>query len=280
MQRPILILATVFGLTLFVTGAAAQEPTASPATTSTPTTVQPSPEPTTPPIAPTPFPTPGPATNAAITFRLIEDTNGNGVRDDGDMPPSLDTGRPRVFISPWSDPSVLAFMVEMADDGSISMLRIPAGDYSWRLYWPGGFIDPPAADHLPHILRGAFTVHDDGTVSAPAPYPAEWPGLPGERFDPVLDRPVLGPPPEIIFLARKDPGVLAVTTGFLPRISAIGTLDVSSALLGAPPPPIVVPDAGSGDRPPQSEPYTWLLVPFAIALALVTAVTFQLLRRG
>lgn len=237
------------------------------------------PEPPTATIVPgaTPFPTPGPATNASITFRMIEDKNGNRYRDGEDGPPGVETGRVGLFLTAWGRSEPGSMHVEMSDSGEITLARIPAGDYDWRMYWPSGFIDPPSSQALPHLLLGAFKVHPDGSVTAPEPLPDRWPsalGVEGPPFDPVRDRTVLGSPPREILLARKTEGVIAGVPGTDGAVfaSAIGRIDVGAALFGQRP-PIAAPDTGAGPSP--SGP-PWLLL---MASAMMVGVAYALLRR-
>jgi hypothetical protein len=164
-------------------------------------------------------------------------------------------------------------MVEMADDGAIGFRRIPAGDYTWRLGWPGGFIEPEASDTLPQILRGVFSVTADGIVGTPDPLPGTWPESIDEALNVDSDRIVIGRPPEIVLLGMKDPAVLAVSpsSGGNVIASGVGTLDVSVALLGSPRQPVTAPDVGSGAATDVGEGWPAWVLPLVALLALAAA---------
>jgi hypothetical protein len=159
-----------------------------------------------------------------MSTRLVEDANENGRRDAGEATASRETV---VAIIPWSNPTPAGEVILItAADGHFVFRNVPPGDYSLRLYWPTGFIEPQAAGDVPHILRTAFRVNEDGSVGAPDPIPANWPNLPLERID---ERTVLGALPAEIFVNKHNDTVLPTGSG---TPAAVGEIDVAAYYAG------------------------------------------------
>lgn len=170
-----------------------------------------------------------PVNGPTFSSRLVEDLNESRLLDAGDSAPQP----PVIYLTSADDPAP-GITLFVANDGTFAFTNLPAGVFSWRLYWPAGFIEPQASVSLPHILRGMFEVTDSGVIIAPDPLPDTWPGLPLEPV--VPEDAVLGALPPEILLARKDPDVLPVST----EVGATGPLafeytDVTAAFGLRPP---------------------------------------------
>ncbi len=207
-------------------------------------------------------PTPGVGV-ATISASVAVDMNGNGVFDREDLPAA--TG---VSLVAWNlvpeQPSVAVkywFTLLMEDD-TFSFTNLPAGRYSLRVYWIGGWV-LGGIERSPDIWLAIFDVHESGEITAPDP--ATLPEfLPdtyrGARIDIAGDHIWLGEPPDVLLALPKEPGVFPYPVDSSVGEAAIGTLDVARAMRGE------LPAAGTG--PGAGDRTTWLPL---MLLGLVTA---------
>lgn len=275
MRRSLIALSIAWGcagvaLIAIGSGTRAQTPPPADATgTATVTVLVPTPTGTAPAAAETPMLTPPPTQGGfAVKVQLIEDTNQNGIADTADSTPAQTV----VSLVAWVNPTVDIVLIT-GNDGTFSFENLPVGDYTLRLYWPGGFAPGLAPDHLPDILRAVFRVTKEGTLETPDPLPLTWPGLPAESFDPVNDRTLVGFVPDKILLREKDPGVIAVGPHIDTGATAVGSIDVAAALQGSA--PIRLPSTGGGDTGAR----TVLSVVAGVALSLAAAGAIVLRQR-
>lgn len=147
----------------------------------------------------------------------------------------------RMFLALEGMPSIELF-IDTA--GSATFVDLPPGTYTWRVYWPGGFVSPQASDTLPDILRGLFVVTAQGAVEAPAELPSVWPDGTLETYE-DSDRAVLGLPSQQIVLGEKPAGVLTLTTatGGNTIRGGVGRVNVREALGRR---PVALPSTGQG----------------------------------
>lgn len=255
--------------------AGAPEPDMTALTTESPTPV--SIETASPALTPEPTPQPqaspapgGSAADFTYGSRLVEDVNANGVRDDADRVPRQSAAN----LVPWANPTGSVISLITAEDGHFAFKNLPPGDYSLRLYWPGGFVSPQASDELPDILRGAFRVNADGTIGVPDPLPETWPGLP-EPFDVAKNRAVLGPLPGEILLNKVDPNVVILSPGIADPGAAVGEIDVGAYLSGGGSPSL--PTAGARADDAGSRPL-WI-APVVLAALLALGASTAVIRR-
>ena len=210
--------------------------------------------------AASPTPSPRPVEPGALRLRFIERA-GTSER----VPAQI-----QMYLAPAGEPQ-RSVELRTAADATAAILNLPADDYMLRIYWPGGFVDPPAADDLPLILRAYFRVQADGSIVVPADLPATWPDGTSEPFDPAQDRTVLGRLPELIVLGEKHPDVLsfAPSSGGV-LLTAVGVLDAGAVYGTAPSrPPVIAPNPGTGGAS-NGGTYAWLLMlPAAAALTLL-----------
>lgn len=214
---------------------------------------------------------PPPFGSATVSSIFVEDVNENRVRDDDGVSRQTIVG-----LIPWSEPTAEASLELITGlDGSFAFKNLPPGDYSLRLYWPTGFVEPPASDELPDIIRAAFRINEDGSIGAPDPFPAAWPGLPLEPFDPARDRTILGSLPSEILLNKHDGSVLPPSSTGGP--AAIGEIDVGAYLAGRSGVSPQLPASGVSAAN-EGSPFGWYRIA-AFAVLLAAAAGFLLTRR-